>query len=59
MLKCDFCGREVERVARVVIDEGYDRLTEKHVKKYACYSCSKQKDINRTANKGSVAKKKR
>lgn len=47
MLKCDFCGTESDIVSRVALDEDYDRLTEKHVKKYACAQCSAKKEIER------------
>lgn len=36
MLRCDFCGRESERVSRVALDKNYDRITEKHRKMEAC-----------------------
>jgi len=48
-LKCDFCGTEVSRVRRVALDEGYDRLGQRHVVRYACESCSREKDAARTA----------
>ncbi len=47
MLKCDFCEEESESVVRVAIDENYDRLTERHVKKYACQECSAKKEAAR------------
>ena len=47
MLKCDFCGIESDAVQRVVLDENYDRLTEKHVQKFACAECSSKKEIER------------
>jgi hypothetical protein len=56
MLRCDFCGKDAERVARVALAEGYDRLTERHVKKYACADCSKKKEEARTGKKEQDAK---
>jgi hypothetical protein len=47
MLKCDFCGKESENVVRVAIAKDYDRLTEKHAKKYACLECSEKKEAER------------
>ncbi len=47
MLKCDFCGVESESVQRVALDADYDRLTEKHVQKFACAECSAKKDAER------------
>lgn len=47
MLKCDFCGTESDSVSRVALDSGYDRLTEKHVKKFACVECSAKKEKER------------
>ncbi len=47
MLRCDFCGREVETVRRVAIDKDYDRLSVKHQIKYACEECSKRKEEER------------
>ncbi len=49
MLRCDFCGREVESVRRVAIDKDYDRLSIKHQIKYACQECSKRKEEERKA----------
>jgi hypothetical protein len=48
-LKCDFCGSEVSRVRRVALDAGYDRLGQRHVVRYACDDCSREKDAARTA----------
>ena len=50
-MTCDFCGEESERLERVALDKGYDRLTLKHQKKYACSKCSEKKEIERTTNK--------
>ena len=47
MLRCDFCGKESERVVRVAIDEDYDRLTVRHEKRYACPVCSEKKEKER------------
>ncbi|MBI5560960.1 MAG: hypothetical protein HY883_06765 [Deltaproteobacteria bacterium] len=47
MLKCDFCGKETERVVRVALDKDYDRLTVRHKKMYACPECSKKKEEER------------
>ncbi len=47
MLKCDFCGVESDTVQRVAVDAGYDRLTVKHRKMYACPECSVKKDAER------------
>ena len=43
-LRCDFCGAESERVQRVALDQGYDRLGQRHVVRYACESCSRRKE---------------
>lgn len=50
MLRCDFCGKEVETVVRVAIDKDYDRLTVKHEIKYACPECSVKKEAERLQN---------
>ncbi|MFI5314367.1 MAG: hypothetical protein ACHQ6T_01590 [Myxococcota bacterium] len=46
-LRCDFCGAESERVRRVALDQGYDRLGQRHVVRYACDECSRSKDAAR------------
>jgi len=46
-LRCDFCGAETQRVRRVALDQGYDRLGQRHVVRYACDACSRQKDAAR------------
>ncbi|MBI5599594.1 MAG: hypothetical protein HY890_07630 [Deltaproteobacteria bacterium] len=51
MLKCDFCGKESDRVARIALDADYDRLTVKHRQMYACPECSKKKDDERKKKK--------
>jgi len=48
-LKCDFCGAEAPRVRRVALDSGYDRLGLRHVVRYACDACSREKDAARVA----------
>jgi len=48
-LKCDFCGSESLRVRRVALDVGYDRLGQRHVVRYACDSCSREKDSARAS----------
>jgi hypothetical protein len=47
LLRCDFCGREVERVRRVALDRGYDRLGQRHLVRYACGECSRRKEEER------------
>ncbi len=47
MLKCDFCGRETDTVVRIALDKDYDRLTVKHIKRYACRECSEKKERER------------
>ena len=48
-LKCDFCGAEAPRVRRIALDAGYDRLGQRHVVRYACESCSREKEAARGA----------
>ncbi len=54
-LHCDFCGDLVMRVRRVVLDGDYERLQTRHAVRYACESCSDQKERQRlgmaTANR--------
>jgi len=58
MLKCDFCGAETDFVSRVALDRDYDRLTVKHVKRYACKACAEKKEKERTKEaKGKVQQK--
>ncbi len=45
---CDFCTEPAPVVLRVALDEDYNRLSEKHLVKYACPSCSALKDNERT-----------
>lgn len=47
MLRCDFCGADADFVIRVALDKDYDRLTVRHVKRYACKSCSEKKEKER------------
>jgi hypothetical protein len=49
VLKCDFCGREVRKVRRVALEPNYDRLTQRHVVRYACPECSERKSAERKA----------
>jgi hypothetical protein len=37
------------RPRRVALDAGYDRLGQRHVVRYACERCSREKDAARTA----------
>ena len=46
-MKCDFCGKESDRVVRVALDTGYDRLSVKHQVRYACPECSGKKEQER------------
>ncbi len=47
MLRCNFRGEEVDTIQRVALDVGYDRLTVRHDKKYACPECSTKKEKER------------
>jgi len=47
--RCDFCGREVDRVRRVALDRNYDRLQKPHRVQYACPSCSRRKERERAS----------
>ena len=49
MFRCDFCGKETDRVRRVALDRGYDRLGERHAVRYACQDCSERKEAQRQA----------
>ena len=42
-----FAVLKATRFQRVALDEDYDRLTEKHVQKFACAECSAKKEIER------------
>jgi hypothetical protein len=46
-LVCDFCGTTVERVRRIALDRGYDRLQTPHRVQYACNTCSEEKERRR------------
>jgi len=45
--RCDFCGEAAPNVRRVALDEGYDRLNQRHRVRYACPSCSERKEAER------------
>lgn len=55
-MRCDFCGRETERVSRVALDRGYDRLTVRHELRYACAECAPGKEKERKARLASAEK---
>ena len=46
-VRCDFCGEVVERVQRVALDRGYERLQTPHQVQYACAPCSARKEAER------------
>jgi uncharacterized protein with PIN domain len=46
-MRCDFCGDTVSRVRRVAIDGEYERLQTRHQVRYACESCSEEKERDR------------
>ncbi len=46
--KCDFCGKDSNIITRIALDEGYDRLVQPHLTKYACPPCSEEKEQART-----------
>ena len=46
-LHCDFCGDLAMRVRRIVLDGDYERLQTRHVVRYACESCSDEKERKR------------
>lgn len=46
-LHCDFCGDLVMRVRRIALDGDYERLQTRHVVRYACESCSDEKERKR------------
>jgi hypothetical protein len=52
VFRCDFCGKETDRVRRVALDRGYDRLGERHAVRYACQDCSERKEAQRQAAEG-------
>jgi hypothetical protein len=49
-LRCDFCGKSVERVRRIALDAGYERLQTPHPVRYACPDCSEAKERSRTGS---------
>ena len=44
-MRCDTCGREVDKVKRVVVAEGYDRI--QAVTIFNCEECFKKKEAAR------------
>lgn len=48
-VKCDTCGRETDRVARVVIEKGYNRASAPPV--YNCPDCFARKNAWRAASR--------
>jgi hypothetical protein len=46
-MRCDFCGKQVPRVRRVALDQGYERLQTPHAVQYACPECSAAKEERR------------
>ena len=44
-MRCDTCGREVDKVRRVVIAKGYDRT--KAVAIFNCEECFREKETSR------------
>lgn len=46
-LRCDFCGSPAARVRRVALDRDYDRLQQPHRVRYACPTCSAEKERSR------------
>jgi hypothetical protein len=55
-MRCDFCGRVVERVRRIALDRDYDRLGQRHVVRYACPECSMRKEAERRQTVDAPAK---
>ena len=47
-MRCDFCGKRVERVRRVALDRDYERLQTPHGVQYACQECSEAKEQQRS-----------
>lgn len=47
-MKCNFCGQETERVFRVALAPGYDRLSVAHPVKWACLRChlARNRELN-------------
>lgn len=48
MARCDTCGKETNKVYRVVVDKGYDRSGA--VPRYNCRECFERKDSERTTS---------
>ncbi len=46
-IRCDFCGHVSDRVRRIALDRGYERLQTPHLVQYACSSCSEAKEKER------------
>ncbi|MEE8581765.1 MAG: hypothetical protein V3T33_09265 [Myxococcota bacterium] len=46
-VSCDFCGEIVDNVRRVALDGDYERLRTPHQVRYACPSCSENKERQR------------
>ena len=46
-LVCDFCGKPTEVLRRIVLDDGYDRITTQAPPQYACSVCSAKKEETR------------
>ena len=46
-IRCDFCGQVSDRVRRIALDRGYERLQTPHLVQYACSSCSEAKEKKR------------
>jgi hypothetical protein len=55
-MRCDFCGRVVDRVRRIALDRDYDRLGQRHVVRYACPECSMRKEAERRQTVDAPAK---
>ncbi len=51
-MRCDFCGKRVERVRRVALDRDYERLQTPHAVQYACAECSEAKERQRSSGAG-------
>ncbi len=49
-MRCDFCGKRVERVRRVALDRDYERLQTPHTVQYACLPCSEAKEQQRSSS---------
>ena len=52
-VRCDFCGKRVERVRRVALDVDYERLQTPHQVQYACPDCSAAKERERAGQAAS------